>query len=292
MPFGIRTRRLQRARASSTSLILDTITGATCAYSLRKLRSAYSGSCVRVRRSSDNAEQDIGFLSNVIDESSLLSFTGANDGFIATWYDQSGGSRDLTQSTASKQPKIVSSGAIVAGVASKISADFDGTDDQLFTAVGVTIADIITASAYTAFTVFEADAIDTGTAAPYQYDGVWNDSGGYMGLHLRDTSSASFYNWDTHADIASRTMSTGTDYLSEARHESGTIYHKLNAGTETSTASSDTGSLAGRLVLGGYTGGSSPYFNGRTSEVIFFSSALSSGDRTTVSNDVMGFYGL
>ena len=46
---------------SSESLLLDTYSGASVAYSLRKLSSTYSGSTIRVRRSSDNTEQDIGF---------------------------------------------------------------------------------------------------------------------------------------------------------------------------------------------------------------------------------------
>jgi hypothetical protein len=42
-------------------LLLDTYPNAAVAYSLRKLRTAYSGSPIRVRRSVDNAEQDFGF---------------------------------------------------------------------------------------------------------------------------------------------------------------------------------------------------------------------------------------
>jgi len=49
-----------------SSLLLDLYPGATVAYSLRKLRTAYSGSAIRVRRSSDNTEQDFGFDSSEI----------------------------------------------------------------------------------------------------------------------------------------------------------------------------------------------------------------------------------
>ena len=60
-----------------SSLLLDTYTGAAAAYSLRKLRTAYSGSAIRVRRSSDNTEQDIGFTSNGdLDTSVLQTFVG------------------------------------------------------------------------------------------------------------------------------------------------------------------------------------------------------------------------
>ena len=87
---------------------------ASVAYSLRLINGDYTGSCLRVRRSSDNAEQDVGFSSGVIDTSSMETFVGSgNDGFVVKWYDQSGNSNDASQSTALKQPKIVSSATTV-----------------------------------------------------------------------------------------------------------------------------------------------------------------------------------
>jgi hypothetical protein len=59
--------------------ILDTYTGATAAYSVRKLSSTYTGDALRVRRSSDDTEQDIGFnASNELDTAALLSFVNAS----------------------------------------------------------------------------------------------------------------------------------------------------------------------------------------------------------------------
>lgn len=95
-----------------SALLLDLYPNAAAAYSLRKLRTAYTGSAIRVRRSSDNAEQDINFVGNELDTSSLLTFVGAGDGFVTTWYDQSGSGFNAAQSTAASQPKIVSSGVI------------------------------------------------------------------------------------------------------------------------------------------------------------------------------------
>ena len=92
-------------------LFLDLFPGAAAAYSLRKLRADYTGSAIRVRRS-DDAEQDINFINNELDTASLLSFVGAGDGFVATWYDQSGLGNDATQVAGTNQPKIVSSGVI------------------------------------------------------------------------------------------------------------------------------------------------------------------------------------
>jgi hypothetical protein len=89
-------------------------TTAAAAYSLRKLRTAYTGSAIRVRRS-DNAEADIGFTaSGHLDIAALLRHVGTGDGFVTTWYDQSGNGRNATQATAGLQPRIVSNGALIA----------------------------------------------------------------------------------------------------------------------------------------------------------------------------------
>jgi len=93
--------------------LLDFYPNAAAAYSLRKLTFTYQGSAIRVRRSSDNTELDIGFSNDNLNISSLLSFVGGGNGFVTTWYDQSGNGRDATQSTGANQPQIVSSGSVL-----------------------------------------------------------------------------------------------------------------------------------------------------------------------------------
>jgi len=76
---------------AADNLLLDLYPNAALAYSFRKLSSSFNGSPIRVRRSSDNAEQDIPFDgSGDLDTANLLAFVGSNDGFICDWYDQSG----------------------------------------------------------------------------------------------------------------------------------------------------------------------------------------------------------
>lgn len=114
-------------------LLLDTYPGAAAAYSVRKLRTAYTGSAIRVRRSSDNTESDIGFtaLGN-LDTTALTTFCSGTNGFVTTWYDQSGNGRNGVQTTAANQPQIVSSGSVLTltgtGTA-KPCMLFDGTSD-------------------------------------------------------------------------------------------------------------------------------------------------------------------
>lgn len=110
-------------------LLLDLYPNAAAAYSLRKLRNAYSGSAIRVRRSSDNAEQDIGFVGSNLDTTALTAFCGAGtNGFVTTWYDQSGNLRNATQTSATFQPQIVSSGNVILKNGTP-SIQFDGTND-------------------------------------------------------------------------------------------------------------------------------------------------------------------
>jgi len=60
--------------------ILDTYTGATAGYSTRRLTNTYTGGLIRVRRSSDDAEQDIGYDANGedLDIFGLLAFVNAS----------------------------------------------------------------------------------------------------------------------------------------------------------------------------------------------------------------------
>ena len=93
--------------------LLDTYSGADAAYSLRKLRSTYTGNAIRVRRSSDDTSQDIGFNTDgTLNTTSLLSFVGAGNGFVSIWYDQSGNSSNMVQNTSTLQPTIVSAGSV------------------------------------------------------------------------------------------------------------------------------------------------------------------------------------
>lgn len=116
-------------RSTANGFVLDKVqTPAAAAFSLRKLRDGYTGSAIRVRRSSDNTEQDIGFdASGNLNTSSLSSFVGSNSAFIVTWYDQSGNGIDLTNTTTANQPRIVNAGT-VDQMGSRPSPRGDATD--------------------------------------------------------------------------------------------------------------------------------------------------------------------
>jgi hypothetical protein len=103
------------------------------AVAMRKLYSAYGGPCIRVRRTSDNAEFDIGFAgpSQRLDEADLLAQIGSNNAAIVSRYDHSGNGRHWTQPSAGSQPRIVSAGVIDRDTQGRPTAVFDGVDDYM-----------------------------------------------------------------------------------------------------------------------------------------------------------------
>jgi hypothetical protein len=138
---------------------LDVYTGAEAAYSIRLLRTAYTGDIMRVRRASDNNEVDVGFDSNgefgltspvsnpstggpFTDFADFIGHGGTpTDGFCRYWYDQSGNGNDAQQATQARQPQIydAASGIIEEGSAGfeKPALDFLGTTIVGLDATGI-----------------------------------------------------------------------------------------------------------------------------------------------------------
>jgi hypothetical protein len=91
---------------------LNQFPNASLGLSLDKLDKNYTGYAIKVRRSSDNTELNIGFVNGILDTASLLDFVGSGDGFVTIIYDQVG-SNNMTQNTSSLQGQIVSNGSVI-----------------------------------------------------------------------------------------------------------------------------------------------------------------------------------
>jgi hypothetical protein len=61
----------------------------------------------------------------------IPAYDNTVDGFVETWYDQSGNGNDATQSVAASQPKIVDAGVLVSGNTGEPAFTGDGVDDIL-----------------------------------------------------------------------------------------------------------------------------------------------------------------
>jgi hypothetical protein len=140
MSYLLTTGILQQSINPSVTLLLDdaAFSSHKIVLSVRRLKTAYTGNCMEVRRSSDNATQNIGFLNNYLDTVSLLSFVGQGSGFVKTWYDQSGNGRDYIQNTNANQPRIVNSGSLETQNG-KAAVRFDGSTSRLASAADYTL---------------------------------------------------------------------------------------------------------------------------------------------------------
>ncbi len=159
----------------SRPLLSKVVGGAAVAYSLRDLNDKQGNNkVVRVRRSSDNAERD--FLAKELSNAELITWVGSgNDGFVETWYDQSGNGSDATQTTIAKQPKIVDGGSLVTG-----GIDFlNGTDTVLVT----TNSDICNVPQLSIFTVLTPHTAASQVSA-FSCGSTISGSTGYGGWKL------------------------------------------------------------------------------------------------------------
>ena len=92
----------------SSLLPLDNINANMLYFSTAKLNSDDTV-CIRVRRNSDNAEKDIGFIGKNLDTQTLLDFVGSGNGYVTATYAQ--GQTSSFQNNLPAQPLIVENGA-------------------------------------------------------------------------------------------------------------------------------------------------------------------------------------
>jgi hypothetical protein len=251
-------------------LLLDTYPGAAAAYSVRKLRTAYTGNAIRVRRSSDNTEQNIGFtaLGN-LDTSALTTFCSGTNGFVTTWYDQSGNAFNATQSTAANQPQIVLGGNIVL-LNNKISIDFDGTDDKLLSSFS------LISQPNTIFSV--ASLEDTSTLRLIYDDDGGNDRNTY------DNNGVIF---------AGLPALSGTPWAINTQYLHSILYNGISSSVYRNGALNVSGIL-GTQGLSGLTIGarfSGNFWDGKIQEIIIYNSNQSS-NRTGISTNINTYYAI
>lgn len=265
------------AAPSGTTLFLDEtgLGSAAVAPSIpRRLTTSYTGSLIRVRRSSDNTEQDFGYNgSNELDTTSLLTFCSGTDGFVVTVYDQSGNGRNLTQSTASLQPQIVSGGTIYTGANSKPECRFDGSNDRMTATSWSLVAPM------TVFMV--AKQITWGTG--YMLDGTSANGMALTGI----TSTPTLRIFLGAASVSNSGLAVGTPGLMTMIWNT-TSRFQVNANAEV-TGGDGTSRTPGGVSLGS-AGSAANFYNFGFQEMVIYSGEKNSTDRTTARNNFDAFY--
>ena len=114
------------ATSRADSDLLNTHGNARAAYSLRKLRSGFSGPVVKIRRGSDNKTKEIGFNEKGwIDVKQVESFVGQSDGYVVAWYGQVEGTPSLSQESQSRQPIIARNGRVLTNAEQRPTLKFE-----------------------------------------------------------------------------------------------------------------------------------------------------------------------
>lgn len=258
--------------SQSPALLLDTYSAAAAAYSLRLLRSDYTGSAIRVRRASDNTEQDIGFVGEDLNTSALTTFCSGTDGFVTTWYDQSGNALDATQTSASDQPQIVSSGSVIVNLNNLPTLEFDGIDDHLRYAT-VTLNQPLTlflVNKYINTSGFKY-MVDLGGDRVLGFPNAAGTNGMFFGAGLNSNVSPDINNpqlWYALANGLNSELSINNETLIIG-----------NAGTRGTT----------NITIGSYGTGGAFFVNSFISEFIFYSSDQSS-NRTGIETNINAQY--
>lgn len=250
--------------------LLDDYPGSAAAYSLRLLDSTYTGSAIRVRRASDNAEQDIGFDNNELDTSALATFCSGTDGFVKTWYDQSGSANDATQTTAASQPKIYDSSTGVETENGKPAVDFDGSNDYIQSSLFTTIS-----QPDTVFVVVKLDAIEP----------VFITDGGTQSQTMNTGSNQ----WTTEAGSNLRNTGIDTDQHLLMSLYNGASSEQWLDGTNTITGNAGSDSINGVTLGASYTG--LLPMNGKIQEYLLYPSNQSS-NRTGIETNINDFYSI
>lgn len=274
-----------KSRGVATALLLDSLTGAVAAYSVRKLRTAYAGSALRLRRDSDNAEQDVGFIGSNLDTASAATFIGGGNGYGATFYDQVG-SYDLTQSTAAQQALYSATG----GAGSKPCFTFDATDDIFArTASKPTLSTGVTYLAVVKYTTDSRYLCAIGGA----YNGA--------GVRLWVIAPNWRFNLQTAAQSPADLVKAGaaTSFqLVTARYAAATGVRELwiNGGTvATDTLTpSNLNQNATLMFLGGAQHDTLvySYFGGSVCEWIVCNAAISDAEKTALQSNIATYYGI
>jgi hypothetical protein len=276
-------------------------------YGLRKVVVGYAGNAIKVRRSSDNTEQDIGFSGNNLDTAALLTFCGAGNGFVSKWYDQSGNAKDMLQATTANQPKIVASGVLVTNNG-RPGMDFDGATSymeraaaELYSSGAATVCGV--ASGTPTANLQECVLGEGGTGSNSARYFIMKESSGSnarLGYNIiGDVSGTDVLKNDFGDGSAADTF--GATPKQWVFKDSGTVITRYRGGSvvlTSASATSDTYSRAGKtLTLNRQSIGAlhrlavGTFALFRPSEFVIFNTAINDTDRGVVEANQKAYYG-
>jgi hypothetical protein len=223
---------------------------------------------------SDQSDNRTAIEANIGETYGITAIPAANDtvnGYVQTWYDQSGEGNDVVQTTAANQPKIVNGGSLVTG-----GMRFD--DNQFLETVPT-----FTYGSGTTLSTFLVNSSD-GDESAYLFRFVsdyivYNTGGGGRRVFAGTNANAGNVTGDEElwTTISELNTAGGTSNF----YVDGTLASAADAPIGTKTVSNRV------LNIGG--SGATTHWNGTVNEVIFYATDQSS-NRTDIETNIINHY--
>lgn len=269
--------------------ILDEYPGAAAAYSLRLLNTDYTGDAVIVRRASDNTTQSIGFIDGELDTDTLDTFCSGTNGFITTWFDQSGNGNNVTQTTASAQPKIYDNSTGVILDNGQAALEFNGTSNELVNTylTGSTLSIVSIASSNNSSSEQNIYNITTseGVFDDFVSLGYNRNASNQIGSTLRERGTSTLYvSGENLTDLGQKLFIQIGSVLGGAAFNN--LYIDTNIGTQ-NIASRST--VASGMAIGSRVG--NYFLNGKIQEFVMWESNQST-NRNGIEDNINNYYSI
>lgn len=280
-------RRRGREGSPQTFALDDQEDDLVAAFSTRRLLTSFAGSGLRVRRSSDNTEDDIGFESDGdLDESALTTFVGAGSGYGPTWYEQ-GPAGDATQATAANQPRIVNSGAVEKINTRPAFRFLSASSTKLKAASSI----IDLAKKHTYYFVAQEQTIHDGTllVSAVTADGInirFRNNGGTGQIRYFTNGVIDDFNHGITAGTAA-VITVVADHDSATAGQPRIYVNGTLIGTGTSRTT-DSAHDGADLFIGG---SGAEFLNGHLGECLIFDVAHSNATRQAIETDLQTYWG-
>lgn len=269
-------------------------------FSLRKLTSKYLGKAIRVTRTSDSVQKDIGFVGKYLDTATLLEFANGGDVTVTTWYNQNNSGNNLAIVTAALQPKIVNAGVLVVDSKGNPSIQFNGTTNKLFNnKIGNLLAASVNICTLTSFKPLATAPSNTAHRRIINVATGANDINSKMTTKVRDTANTVQIGYRI-TDQSTETTISGTYDSSMnvdlAYVKNLTMGYKTNsnnvvtANLTSNTPLSSDNSASFMLGSSNIAVDSSTNFQGIISEVILFNTAISDSILLNIQQKMIDFY--
>lgn len=256
------------------------------ALSLRRINTAYTGPLVRLRRSSDNAESDFGSglpMGDFLDYTAIDAWAGGSTVTIATWYDQSGSGRHLTQPTASRQPQLSS------GATTGRAVKFSGLNDNHLA------VDLATQNFFSngpAFSIHHAtDNQDNGFCSNMSVSATRDVAGQTTYFRVNRYGTNCRISWrGVQYQPAGIPTTNGNEYL-YYNHDGSNINVDIDTGQVFTTPNTSATATGGDVFNLGADAVSHEW-DGYTYELIIFDSSQVTSDSDDIRDDIMTTYNI